>query len=73
MSIVAHDDIHLFESIQQTLANGPNPWISLHRQASDGTTADEGQASRAVRSSDEALMRNQHRAWQAMIAGACNE
>lgn len=69
MSVVAHDDIHLFESIQQTLANGTNPWISLHRQASSHATADEGRVNRNVRSSDEALMRNQHRAWQAMISG----
>ena len=31
MSMVAHDDVHLFESIQQGLRASSNDWVSLHR------------------------------------------
>ena len=31
MSVVAHDDVHLFESIQHGLRAGGNEWVSLHR------------------------------------------
>ena len=31
MSIVAHDDLHVWESIQRALAHDANPWVSLHR------------------------------------------
>ena len=31
MSVVAHDDIHLFESMQQGLRAEGNEWVSLHR------------------------------------------
>jgi phenylpropionate dioxygenase-like ring-hydroxylating dioxygenase large terminal subunit len=73
MSVVAHDDIHLFEAIQRTLPDDPNPWISLHRQAVPETIAGEGHVSREVRSSDEALMRNQFQAWAAMMGDTGNE
>ena len=32
-SIVAHDDLHLFECVQQGLAAQGNEWVSLHREA----------------------------------------
>lgn len=60
MSVVAHDDIHLFESIQQAVVADGNPWISLHR----GFTASEADQSRDVGGMDEALIRNQYRAWR---------
>ena len=31
MSVVAHDDMHLFESIQKGLRGEGNEWVSLHR------------------------------------------
>ncbi|MCW5262954.1 oxidoreductase [Verminephrobacter eiseniae] len=31
MSVLAHDDVHLFESIQQGLRADGNEWVSLHR------------------------------------------
>lgn len=68
MAMVAHDDLHLFERIQQNLAARGNPWISLHRGA-----AGDGDASlpRDVSGIDEALLRNQYRAWrEAMLAAA---
>ena len=37
MSVVAHDDIHLVESMQQGLRAEGNEWVNL---ASQGTAAD---------------------------------
>ena len=31
MSVVAHDDVHLFESMQKGLRGEGNEWVSLHR------------------------------------------
>lgn len=31
MSVVAHDDAHLFETIQDGLRSPGNEWVSLHR------------------------------------------
>ncbi|MFK7964964.1 MAG: Rieske 2Fe-2S domain-containing protein [Burkholderiaceae bacterium] len=69
MSVIAHDDVHLFESIQRQLAADGNPWISLHRNAPRGDTqaeqalATEGHSEQSVNSTSEALMRNQFKAW----------
>ena len=60
MSMLAHDDLHVFESIQQSLAVQANPWVSLHRGYRDGEAA---VPVRDVGGTDEALMRNQFRAW----------
>ncbi|MBS0427864.1 MAG: Rieske 2Fe-2S domain-containing protein, partial [Proteobacteria bacterium] len=61
MSMVAHDDVHLFESIQEGLRAEGNVWVSLHR----GLGPDEGSAdgTQACKGSSELLMRNQFRAW----------
>ena len=58
-SIVAADDLHLFESVQRGLAARANPWVSLHRDAGDATAA----LPRDVSGIDEALLRNQYQAW----------
>jgi phenylpropionate dioxygenase-like ring-hydroxylating dioxygenase large terminal subunit len=60
MSVVAHDDVHLFESIQQGLRAEGNEWISLHRGFERGEL--EG-GTREVGGTNELLMRNQFRAW----------
>jgi len=67
MSMVAHDDIHIFESIQRTLRSGGNPWVSLHR---DYDPAEAGAARLDTSGINEALMRNQFRAWVDYLAGA---
>jgi hypothetical protein len=64
MSVVAHDDVHLFESIQQGLRAGTNEWVSLHRDF-DRSELDEGV--REVNGTNELLMRNQFRAWLAFM------
>ncbi|HMN82046.1 MAG TPA: aromatic ring-hydroxylating dioxygenase subunit alpha [Burkholderiaceae bacterium] len=60
MSVVAHDDVHVFESIQKGLHADGNEWISLHRNFDpaecDAPAADVG-------GTNELLMRNQFRAW----------
>jgi phenylpropionate dioxygenase-like ring-hydroxylating dioxygenase large terminal subunit len=62
MSMVAHDDLHLFESMQRGLASGHNEWVSLHRNF-DRAELDERSAPREVNGTNELLMRNQFRAW----------
>jgi phenylpropionate dioxygenase-like ring-hydroxylating dioxygenase large terminal subunit len=57
-SIVAADDLHLFEAVQHGLAAQSNPWVSLHRDARDDETVP-----RDVSGIDEALLRNQYQAW----------
>ena len=60
MSVVAHDDVHLFESMQQGLRAGGNDWVSLHRGFDP---AELGQGAQTTNGTNELLMRNQFRAW----------
>jgi phenylpropionate dioxygenase-like ring-hydroxylating dioxygenase large terminal subunit len=60
MSMVAHDDLHLFERIQRGLRSGRNEWVSLHRDFNAGELAG---GAREVNGTNELLMRNQFRAW----------
>jgi hypothetical protein len=67
MSVVAHDDVHLFESIQQGLRAGGNEWVSLHRNYD---AAELAQSTLTTNGTNELLMRNQFRAWaKSMVAG----
>jgi phenylpropionate dioxygenase-like ring-hydroxylating dioxygenase large terminal subunit len=64
LSMVAHDDLHLFEGQQRSLAADGNPWVSLHRGARPGVD----QAPPCdVGGLDEGLLRNQYRAWLDMM------
>jgi phenylpropionate dioxygenase-like ring-hydroxylating dioxygenase large terminal subunit len=60
MSVVAHDDLHLFESAQRGLVAGRNEWVSLHRGHRPG---EFDQPAQDVGGTNEILMRNQFRAW----------
>jgi phenylpropionate dioxygenase-like ring-hydroxylating dioxygenase large terminal subunit len=60
MSVVAHDDVHLFENMQEGLRGEGNDWVSLHRGFD---TAEFGQTTLEVNGTNEILMRNQFRAW----------
>jgi len=65
--VVAHDDVHLFESIQQGLRAGGNEWVSLHRNYDPAELA---QPTLTTNGTNELLMRNQFRAWaRSMVAG----
>jgi phenylpropionate dioxygenase-like ring-hydroxylating dioxygenase large terminal subunit len=65
MSVVAHDDVHLFESIQQGLRAEGNHWVSLHR---DFDAQELAQDTQTVNGTNELLMRNQFRAWAKFMA-----
>jgi nitrite reductase/ring-hydroxylating ferredoxin subunit len=65
MSVVAHDDLHLFEGMQRGLAAGRNPWVSLHRNHQPGEFA---QPVQDVGGTNEILMRNQFQAWATYMA-----
>jgi len=68
MSVLAHDDLHVFQTIHSALRASGNPWVSLHRGHRDG---EAGQPDADVGGTDERLMRNQFRAWRdAMAQGA---
>ena len=70
MSVVAHDDVHLFESIQSGLKAGRNDWVSLHR---DYDPAELEGRTRDVNGTNELLMRNQFRAWAQFMAATLPE
>lgn len=65
MSVVAHDDVHLFESQQRALASAGNPWVNLQRQA----RADEPENSDQSfdDGNNELVMRNQYVAWRSLM------
>ena len=65
MSVVAHDDVHLFESIQKGLRARGNEWVSLHR---DFDPAELAQETATTNGTNELLMRNQFRAWLKLMA-----
>jgi hypothetical protein len=65
MSLVAQDDVHIFETTQKSLYAGGNPWVSLHRHYRSG---EAGEAAKDVAGLDEILIRNQYRAWARFMA-----
>ena len=67
MSILAHDDIHLFESLQQGLRSNGSEWVSLHRGHRASEVEETG--TMVCAGTNELLMRNQFRAWAGMMHG----
>lgn len=65
MSVVAHDDVHLFESMQQGLRAEGNEWVSLHRNFDPSELQ---QSTITTNGTNELLMRNQFRAWRKFMA-----
>jgi len=70
MSVVGHDDLHCYRAIQQGLAAAGTPWISLHR---DFDPAELAGGDRSVKGTSEISMRNQFRAWRAMMTAGVGE
>ncbi len=60
MSVVGHDDLHAYRSIQEGLAANHNEWVSLHR---DFDPREIGATDLSVSGLSEISMRNQFRAW----------
>ena len=60
MSVVAHDDVRIFESLQKGLRADGNEWVSLHRGFDPAELA---ATTLTTNGTNELLMRNQFRAW----------
>ncbi len=60
-SVVGHDDLHCYRSIQQGLASSASEWISLHRNH-DPTA--ESDIAGTYNGTSEVSMRGQFRAWR---------
>jgi phenylpropionate dioxygenase-like ring-hydroxylating dioxygenase large terminal subunit len=59
-SVVGHDDLHCYRSIQEGLASASNEWVSLHRNYSPAEAEDVAGTYGAT---NEVPMRGQYRAW----------
>jgi hypothetical protein len=59
-SMVGHDDLHCYRSIQEGLAASGNDWVSLHRNYSP---AEAGSIAGTYGATNEVPMRGQYRAW----------
>jgi hypothetical protein len=60
-SMVGHDDLHCYRSIQQGLAAGESDWVSLHRNHSAAEST--GNMAGTYGATNEIPMRGQFRAW----------
>ena len=65
MSVVGHDDLHCYRSIQEGLAAPGNEWVSLHRNFDPGEL---GAAEVTANGTSDISMRNQFRAWSEFMA-----
>lgn len=65
MSVVGHDDLHAYRSIQEGLRAGRNEWVSLHRNFD---ASELGQRDLTANGTSEISMRNQFRAWRRYMA-----
>jgi benzoate/toluate 1,2-dioxygenase subunit alpha len=67
MSVVGHDDLHCYRSIQEGLAADVNEWVSLHRNFD---AAEAGASEFTANGTSEISMRNQFRAWREFMVPA---
>ena len=71
MSVVGHDDLHCYRSIQEGLAAGVNEWVSLHRNFDPAEVAHYASgAELTTNGTSEISMRNQFRAWREFMLPA---
>jgi hypothetical protein len=69
LSLLAQDDIHVFEAVHRGLAAPGNEWVSLHR----GYREDEADAAeRETSAMNELMIRHQYRAWMQFMAPGGN-
>jgi phenylpropionate dioxygenase-like ring-hydroxylating dioxygenase large terminal subunit len=69
MSIVGHDDLHCYRSIQEGLAGDGNEWVSLHRNFDAGEASEiERRGELTCNGTSDVSMRNQFRAWRELMA-----
>ena len=71
MSVVGHDDLHCYRSIQEGLAGAGNEWVSLHRNFAE-TEQQELLEKRELtcNGTSEISMRNQFAAWKELMLEA---
>jgi benzoate/toluate 1,2-dioxygenase subunit alpha len=72
MSVVGHDDLHCYRSIQEGLAASGNEWVSLHRNANEPESlamTSNQPYDLVVNGTSEASMRNQFSAWLKLMNG----
>jgi phenylpropionate dioxygenase-like ring-hydroxylating dioxygenase large terminal subunit len=65
LSVVGHDDQQCYRLIQEGLAADGNAWVSLHR---DYDPQERGAHDLTVNGTSEVSMRNQFRAWAALMS-----
>jgi hypothetical protein len=63
MSVVGHDDLHCYRSIQEGLAAQANDWVDLQRNFATGESGEI-----TANGTSEISMRNQFRAWAEFMA-----
>jgi benzoate/toluate 1,2-dioxygenase alpha subunit len=69
-SVVGHDDLHCYRSIQEGLASASSEWVSLHRNYSPAEAASiEG----TYGATNEVSMRGQYRAWAKYMTSGLGE
>lgn len=66
MSIVGHDDLHYYRSIQEGLVATGNDWINLQR---DFEKDEIESADLMINGINEISMRNRFRAWAKLMTG----
>ena len=69
-SVVGHDDLHCYRSIQEGLASSVNDWISLHRGHPPG---EETPIAGVYGATNEAPMRGQAHAWAKFMTTGMTE
>lgn len=65
MSVVGHDDLHCYRSIQEGLAAQGHEWVNLQRNF-DGSELGKGEV--VANGTSDISMRNQFRAWRELMA-----
>ena len=65
MSVVGHDDLHCYRSIQEGLAAPGNEWVNLQRNF-DAAESKKGEV--VANGTSDISMRNQFRAWRELMA-----
>ena len=63
-SMVGHDDLHCYRSIQEGLAGSGSDWVSLHR---NHTAAEAAGIAGTYGATNEAPMRGQYHAWAELM------
>jgi hypothetical protein len=69
-SIVGHDDLHCYRSMQEGLASSANEWVSLHRNYSP---AESNGLAGTYGATNEIPMRGQHQAWSKFMTLGMSE